>query len=79
MRLDSLDQSPAAPALQIAEPGTGVSWNGLETISWSASDTDGDALKCAVMYTPDDGSTWLPVDVDTTSTSFSLDTRSGPA
>ncbi len=74
MRLDALDQSPAAPALQIAEPGTGVSWNGLETISWSASDHRRRRIEVRRDVQPRRCQHLAPGRVDTTSTSFSLDT-----
>ncbi|MEX1195621.1 MAG: hypothetical protein WD904_11220 [Dehalococcoidia bacterium] len=69
--LDSLDLSASAPTVDIADPGE---WNGEETLDWSASDADGDPLQYAVMYSPDDGDTWLPIEVDTTETEFTFDT-----
>lgn len=35
---------------------------GTVTLGWSASDSDGDALHAMILYSNDDGATWLPLD-----------------
>jgi Tol biopolymer transport system component len=71
-QLDSLTSSAAAPAVNITQPQNG--WSGEQTISWTGSDGDGDPLKYAVLYSPDNGATWLPLAVDITDASLTLDT-----
>jgi hypothetical protein len=74
--LASLQASASAPSLQITSPASGDHWQGSRTVTWSASDGDGDPLTYAVLYSPDGGNTWLPIDVDGTAPQFSLDTGS---
>jgi Tol biopolymer transport system component len=70
--LDSLDLTANAPSVQLQTPGGPLS--GEQTISWTASDGDSDALQFALMYSPDGRTTWYPLDVDETADSFKFDT-----
>jgi hypothetical protein len=69
--LAALEASASAPTLEIAEPSE---LSGEETITWSSDDGDNAPLKFAVMYSPDNGATWLPLGVDMTESELSLDT-----
>jgi hypothetical protein len=72
--LASETQSPHAPAISITSPSSGSIWSGLNTITWTASDADGDPLTYSVLTSPDNGSTWLPMETDLTATRFTFDT-----
>jgi hypothetical protein len=50
--------------------------SGVVTLKWQASDPDGDALSFSVEYSPDNGTTYIPVQFDLTGTSTSIDTAS---
>jgi hypothetical protein len=54
--------SANAPIVTVLSPNGGESWSttGTYTITWSASDADGDSLTYSVLYSPD-GSKWVPV------------------
>jgi TolB protein len=71
--LASLDASAAAPTVNITQPDH--DWSGEQTITWTATDADSDPLNYAVMYSPDNGQTWLPLAVDITDPSLTLDTN----
>jgi hypothetical protein len=66
-----IERSAAAPVVELTEPDE---LSGEETITWSASDADGDPLQHTLMYSSDGGSTWLPLGVDLTETALSIDT-----
>jgi hypothetical protein len=70
--LASLSLSNSTPTVQVDQ--SAQAWTGVQTLSWSASDIDGDPLNVAVMYSPDNGTTWYPIDVDDTGDSFTFDT-----
>lgn len=59
--LDSIKVSRSAPQIVVREPNGGEVWNGLAKIAWAATDEDGDALNFDILYTPNDGASWLPV------------------
>jgi hypothetical protein len=73
-QLASVTQSAHAPAVSITSPSGGAVWSGTNTITWTASDTDGDPLTYAVLTSPDNGSNWLPMETDLTASRFSFDT-----
>ncbi|HSE64807.1 MAG TPA: choice-of-anchor D domain-containing protein [Thermoanaerobaculia bacterium] len=66
--------SANAPTVTITSPGMGETWDGRRTIRWQGADADGDALTYAVLYSPDNGSRWLPIETDSTATEFAFDT-----
>jgi hypothetical protein len=73
--LAALSASPHAPAVNITTPRAGETWTGAQTIRWSATDADGDALSYLVLYSPDDGQAWYPLDLEfEAGTEYALDT-----
>jgi len=43
------------------------------TMSWTATDSDGDALTFGAQYSPDGGETWIPLGIDLTESSLTFD------
>jgi len=76
--LDERVASANAPEVSITSPGGGESWDGIQTVAWSASDVDGDDMTFSLFYSFDDGENWMPIAMDLTQTSFQLDTTSLP-
>ncbi|HEY3227769.1 MAG TPA: hypothetical protein VGJ87_01030 [Roseiflexaceae bacterium] len=66
--------SSHAPVLTLAAP---VLDNAAGTIalSWSASDSDGDALHALILYSNDDGAHWLPLDKNVTGLEAKFNTQ----
>ena len=49
-----------APSITVSSPQAGATWNNeSETVSWTASDMDGDKLNYTVQYRTDGGSPWM--------------------
>lgn len=61
--LASRAASATAPAVKVTAPGSGarVPGRGNVVVRWQASDSDGDALQAAVLYSRDDGRSWRTV------------------
>ncbi|MBI2912720.1 MAG: hypothetical protein HYY03_02230 [Chloroflexi bacterium] len=73
--LARLDASPSAPSLDVAAPNG--DWTaGTHTLTWSGSDADGDDVLYTVLYSPDGGASWVPIEVDTPASEFSFDVAS---
>jgi len=71
--LASLRPGSGAPQVNIITPQANDVWNGgARTINWSASDPDNDPLTYSVLYSSDAGATWIPIEVDSTLTSYSF-------
>ena len=73
--------SANAPQVQIVQPVGGEDWgaSGAHTISWQASDADGDPLRFNVQYSDDGGASWTAIDFDLAgATSLSLDSADLP-
>lgn len=51
------------PVITIETPNGGEILSGLQTITWQASDPDGDSLSYDVLYSPNGGQSWLPLAV----------------
>ncbi|MDF2441422.1 MAG: hypothetical protein JWN98_2406, partial [Abditibacteriota bacterium] len=65
----------SAPTVTIASPRGGEFWNDKQKLTWSAKDTDNDALRYRLWLSSDDGVTWQVVPLeDATSDNFELDT-----
>ncbi|MGB9880903.1 MAG: hypothetical protein ACPLRM_09085, partial [Anaerolineae bacterium] len=64
--LGRIRASNFAPTVRLLRPNGGEVWpaDGTYTISWEASDSDGDPLKFSLYYSPDDGASWSPVAID---------------
>lgn len=72
--LAALTPSANAPTLSILAPQPGDTWSGTQSITWSASDQDGNPLTYSLLYSGDGGNSWLPLDLDLTDTQYSFDT-----
>jgi hypothetical protein len=72
--LDALEASASAPSLEITSPAENGTLTGGSSVTWSGSDSDGGGITYTVLYSPDGGDTWLPIEVDTTASSSSFDT-----
>ena len=72
--LATLTASPNAPTLNITSPRAGDTWQGQQTITWTGADADGGALTYTVLYTPDGGKSWYPIELDTTNPQLALST-----
>jgi hypothetical protein len=61
--------SASAPVVAVLSPNGGETWTttGTYTVTWTASDADGDPLTYSVLYSPD-GSNWVPVGAITAET-----------
>lgn len=61
--------SAHAPTVTVLSPNGGETWSatGTYTVTWTASDADGDPLSYSVLYSPD-GSEWVPVAMGITQT-----------
>jgi hypothetical protein len=64
--LRTIQVSAHAPAVTVTSPNGGESWDGsgAYSITWQASDADGDPLAANVFYSPDGGATWQPLAVN---------------
>jgi hypothetical protein len=76
--LDTIRKSSGAPSVTVTAPNGGENWSGVQTITWSASDPDGDPLTFTILYSPDNGATWRPVAYGVTGTSYQVDTITLP-
>jgi hypothetical protein len=71
--------SAHAPSINVTSPNpAGMTLNGAETITWSGSDVDLDPLTYTILYSPDNGTTWIGVGANITATSYTLDFASLP-
>ncbi|OQB25375.1 MAG: hypothetical protein BWY10_02514 [Chloroflexi bacterium ADurb.Bin180] len=72
--LDERTLSAHLPSVRILSPNAGETWDGRQTITWLASDADSDPLTFTVLYSRDNGSTWLPLAVELDARSLAVDT-----
>jgi hypothetical protein len=72
--LAARDVSANAPVVSLTSPNGGQSFGPSADIpiSWTASDADQDSLTYSVLYSPDGGSSWVPVADGLTTTSYTL-------
>ena len=72
--LASLSASSGAPTVSITAPQAGERWSGGQlTITWSASHPEGNPLTYAVLYSPDGGRAWAPLELDWPEPQYALD------
>lgn len=71
----TLTVSAHAPVITLTTPTSGDQWSGLQSIVWQASDEDGDALTYAVLYSPDQGATWLTLATSLTQTQSTVNSQ----
>lgn len=71
--LATISASRSAPMVTVLEPNGGGIWNGPATIAWAASDPDGDPLSFDILYTANDGATWVPVVRRLSGSSYAVD------
>lgn len=73
--LGSRDITPNAPTVNITFPNGGeqLSQTSTHTLRWTASDADGDTLSYTVLYSPDGGDSWIPLESDLNSSELAFD------
>ena len=71
--LDKIDVSTGAPTVSVTAPTAGVSWSGIQTLKWTASDPDQDPLTFDVLFSEDNGVSWIPVASGLTGNSLDVD------
>lgn len=59
--LSEREVSPHKPTLRILSPKGGETWGPKATITWAASDEDGDSLTFSVLYNTGQDNTWIPL------------------
>ena len=61
--VDAQSTSLSAPVVEIVSPMTGSAINASDpfTLSWTASDADGDLVESTVLYSSDGGASWTPL------------------
>ncbi len=64
-----------APQVTVVSPNGGEAWlpYGERTISWTASDQDGDALRYVVQFSTDGGTTWNAIATDLAQQHYTVD------
>ncbi len=60
------------PTVTVETPNGGETLAGQQTITWQAGDPDGDLLHYDVLYSPDNGQSWLPLAVHLTESHYTL-------
>jgi hypothetical protein len=72
--LDVRTASANVPSVTVLAPNGGETLSGATTtLSWSATDADGDPLRYTVQYSPDGGSSWQSLVTDWLATTYELD------
>jgi len=71
--LASVMPSANAPTVDTLYPLGGENVSGFTTVSWQASDADGDDLVYSVLYSHDGGEDWQAIAINLTDTSIQLD------
>jgi hypothetical protein len=66
--------SPNKPWIRVTSPRRGETWGEKATITWEAGDADGDALTYTVLYNSGLDERWIPIAIDATDLSVSVDT-----
>ncbi len=76
--LETIDITSGIPTVQVNYPNGTENLSGLQTVTWSAGDPDGDPLTYDIFYSPDNGTTWLGLVTDLTTKSFNWNTDNSP-
>lgn len=76
--LDVRTVSANVPTVEVITPNGGESWEGLETVEWSATDQDGDDLQFTVLFSADAGLTWQVLATRIDASALSVDSNSVP-
>jgi hypothetical protein len=77
--LSSRMASTNLPTVTVTFPNApGLSLSGVQNISWTGSDPDGDPLTYSVLYSRDNGATWIGVGDGISGNSYPLDFSSLP-
>ncbi len=79
VELTSLQPSKTSPQVEIAYPNNGEVLSGQATITWQGGDADGDDLTYDVLYSPDNGQSWLPLATRLQETSYTFTTAQLPS
>jgi hypothetical protein len=71
--IGAIAAGPGVPRVKLLSPNGGETLNDPETtVSWQATDPDGDPLYYSVAYSPDAGATWEPVATAITGTQVAI-------
>jgi hypothetical protein len=77
--LGSVSAGVGTPSVTVVSPNGGETLAGAEiTVSWTASDPDGDPLRYNIQYSADNGATWELLAQDVTGNSVALDAVNVP-
>jgi len=72
--LSSQVASAHPPSVTVTYPNaSGLTLSGTQSIKWTGSDADHDPLSYAILYSRDNGATWMGVAANITDTSYELD------
>ena len=76
--IGTLSVSPSAPVVTITSPLQGLMLSGNVNLTWTGSDADDDLLKYNVFYSPDNGTSWMPLAASVDDTSLAWETSYAP-
>jgi len=71
--IGALEVSAHAPTVHLVSPNGGETIGASLNASWTAADADGDVLAYNLLFSDDNGATWLPVRTGITETQATLD------
>ena len=72
------EASATGPQVNVQVPTGEAPLSGDQTLTWQASDGDGDSLRHYLFYSPNDGLEWLPVGADLREPSLTVNTDQLP-
>lgn len=76
--IETIDVSPGTPTVHVNYPNGGENLSGVQTVTWSAGDSDSDPLTYDVYYSSDNGGTWSGLALDLSTKSFDWNTNNSP-